>query len=234
MIVRINQLELAAAEPEAGWASRGVLGPIVFDWPADARVYEVLILNHDEQKRPLPESFRQQQMRQLIPRAVAALREPGEEIVVRLDGPLSDRELVAAFRHLTDPAGQGRFAVSEVEKLDPRPQEVFGSIRLQPSLQGLLTLCTDAELGLERSVRLRVVSVPEPLVNTLLDVTATDDERWDEILQQAGFVLGTVRGLRSLQVTTRRFDAPTMKGRLVRQLTAPAPAAVAPVAGRAG
>src|SRR5687767_5957320 len=109
MIVRINQLEVGRVEQEAGWASGGVLGPVRYDWPADARSYEVLILDRDEQSRPLAEKFRQGQMRQLIPQAVAALREPGEEVVVRLDGLFAEGELLPALSHLTAPDGQGRF-----------------------------------------------------------------------------------------------------------------------------
>src|SRR5688572_4568282 len=132
MIVRINQFEVGRVEQEAGWASGGMMGPVRYEWPTDARSYEVLILEQDEQRRPPGEKFRQGQMRQLIPQAVAALREAGEEVVVRLDGPFAKNELLPALSHLTDDDGRGRFTVTEVQKLDPQPLEMIASVRLQP------------------------------------------------------------------------------------------------------
>ena len=84
MIVRINQLDLSRAEDESGWPARGMLAGIRHAWPSDARAYEVLILERDEQQQALTESFRRQQLRQLIPEAIAALQESDEEAVVRL------------------------------------------------------------------------------------------------------------------------------------------------------
>src|SRR5687768_2930548 len=110
MIVRINQFDVPRAEVEAGWASDGAMGPIAYEWPGDARAYEILILERDERNQPLDDSFRQSQIRQLIPQAVAALRDPGEEVVVRLDGPFTAAELMPALRHVTGPDGDGRFA----------------------------------------------------------------------------------------------------------------------------
>src|SRR5437868_1133348 len=135
MIVRINQFDVSRAEAEAGWAGRGMLGPIEFVWPEGTRAYEILVLDQDEQHRPLSESFRQAQLRQLIPEALAALSEPAEKTVLRLDGPLTDGELLAAFNHLTDAKGAGRFAVSQLLKLEPQPQDVIGSVRIQPPAQ---------------------------------------------------------------------------------------------------
>src|SRR5579862_4793532 len=105
MIVRINQVEAAQIEKDSGW-SGGQQGPILGGaWPADMRAFELVILGQDEQQRPLTETFRQTQLRHIIPEAAAALREKGEECVVRLDGPLADGELLAAFRRLTDATG---------------------------------------------------------------------------------------------------------------------------------
>jgi hypothetical protein len=219
MIVRINQLDLRSAEQEAGWSEQGMLGPIQHVWPADTRVYEVLILDRDEQKRPVDDSFRQHQLRQLIPEAAAALCEPGEEIVIRLDGPLLENQLLPAMFRLTDPERRGRFAISPMRKLDPDPGNEIGSVRVQPSGELLAAICADASLGLERLVRLRVFAVPERLVNPLLDADATDDERWAELLGECGFVLTTTRGLRSLQVRTRRLEPAAIKSRLIRRLT---------------
>src|SRR3954452_723741 len=125
MIVRINQLDAARADLDSGWPSAGLLGAVRPGAPPRAsaaelppvRAFELLILGQDEQNRPLTETFRQGQLRQMIPPALGALREPGEEVVVRLDGPVADGELLAAFRWLTDPDGRGRFAVSGMRKL---------------------------------------------------------------------------------------------------------------------
>lgn len=218
MIVRINQLDATRAEDETGWAEQGMLGPIRYTWPADTHVYEVLILDRDEQKQTVNDSFRQQQLRQLIPEAATALREPGEELVVRLDGPFTDGELLAAMHRLTDSKGHGRFAVSPMRKLEMDPIDEMGSIRLQPAPHVLSALCADPALGLERLVRLRMFAVPEALVNPLLDADTTDDERWGEILDGCGFLLTTTLNLRSVQVRTRRLQPAEIKSRLIRRL----------------
>jgi hypothetical protein len=229
MIVRINQFEAPRPEAEAGWPGEGRLGPLLAPWPAGTRAYEILILAQDEHRQPLSESFRQQQLRHLIPQAIEALREAGEQAVVRLDGPLADRELLPAFRHLTSEEGEGRFAISPTRKLEPGQAEVLTGMRIQPSGVSLHSLCSDASLGLERLVRMRVFSVPDELVNVVLDIDGNDDERWADVLDRAGFVLGTVRGLLALHVLSARFDAPTVKGRLMQRLAQVAQAANAAI-----
>jgi len=218
MIVRINQLDLSRAEEEVGWADQGMLGPIRYALHPETHIYEVLILDRDEAKRSVDESFRHEQLRQLIPEILSGLQAPGEEIVVRLDGPLIDGELLAAMRHLTDSQGRGRYAFSPLRKLEPGPEEEIGSIRLQASAAMVAALCADPALGLQRSVRLRAFAVPESMVNPLLDVDTTDDERWGEIMSQCGFLLSTTHGLRSLHVRSRRLDPSAMKSRLIQQL----------------
>lgn len=226
MIVRINQLDPARADPDSGWPAAGLLGPIrpgapprTSDLPP-VRAFELLILGQDEQNRPLTEAFRQSQLRQMIPPALGALREPGEEVVVRLDGSVADGELLAAFRWLTDPDGRGRFAVSGMRKLEDAPGTPLGSIRMHPTGPRLGALCTDPAVGLERSVRLRAFCVPESLVNPVLELANPDDERWDEVLDRAGLIVATTRGLRSLQIYTRRFDAAAVKSRIMQRLVA--------------
>ena len=220
MIVRINQLDLLHAEERTGWPAQGLLGPVQHVWPADTHVYELLVLDRDEQQRPLTPDFRLLQMRQLIPEAIAALQAPDEKLVVRLDGPLTETELLAALHHLTDADGNGRFAVSEIRKLEPHPMDVIASMRVQPSPEALRAMCMDPGIGLEKSVRLRAFSVPENLVNPLLDVNATDDERWGEILRESGFVLTGTRGLKALQVRTSRVEPAAMKSKLIQRLSA--------------
>jgi hypothetical protein len=220
MIVRINQFDAPRPEAEAGWPSEGRLGPLLAPWPDGTRAYEVLILEQDEQRKALPESFRQQQLRQLIPQTVAALREPGEEVVVRLDGPLAEREALPAYRYLVDAHGHGRFAVSGATKIEPEPRDVMVAVRTQPAQSTLQAMCSDMLLGLERSVRLRALCVPAELVSVVIDIDSNDDERWPEVLRRAGFVLSTVRGMLALHVLTARYDAATVKGRLMQRLAA--------------
>ena len=180
--------------------------------------FELLILGQDEQKRPLTETFRQTQLRHIIPEASAALRELGEEVVVRLDGPLADGELLPAFRRLTDATGYGRFAFSAAQKLQQGPQTVVGSVRLVPPYKSFVGLCADSAVGLERSVRLRAIAVPEPLTNLVMEMNAADDARWGEVLGKMGFLIGPTRGLRSLQILARRFDAATVKAKIMQRL----------------
>ena len=235
MIVRINQLPVEQAEAES-WSGGGgpLRGTIAYAWPEGTRAFEVLVLDRDEQQRPLSEPFRQAQLRRLIPQVVAAAKEPVEQIVVRLDGPVSPRELLPALCHLTDASGRGRFMVSELAKLDPRPQDVMASARVAPSDTGLAALCADGELGLERSVRLRLFCVPERLVNGLLDIHFASDGRWGEILDEAGFVLNAARELRSLYVISRRLEAAEFKARLMKRLVAAATAPPTPVEATVG
>src|ERR1700722_1416171 len=133
MIDRIQQVDASQVERESGWLTDVLMGPLLGGvWPADMRAYELLILGQDEQQRPLSETFRQTQLRHIIPEAAAALREKSEESIVRLDGPLADGELLAVFRRLTDAAGVGRFAFSAAQKPQLAPQTVVSSVRLAP------------------------------------------------------------------------------------------------------
>ncbi len=218
MIVRINQIGATRAEQEGGWASQGLLGPLRFEWPPESRAYEVLILEQDEQRQKLEEPFRRTQMRLMIPQAIAALRENGEEIVIRLDGPLAEGELLGAYRHLTESDQTGCFAISAVQKLEPAPLEVIGSVRIQPSPQACSAICLDPDLGLDRSVRLRAFSIPQNWVNPLLEIDSADDERWAQVLPYAGFVLDSTRGLHSLHIISRRFAPQEIKSRLLQRL----------------
>ena len=46
-----------------------------------------------------------------------------QQVLVRLDGVLGERELLPAYRHLTDAEGKGRFVVSGADKFDSAPRE---------------------------------------------------------------------------------------------------------------
>ncbi len=222
---------MSQVERDSGWLSGGMVGPIAPQgappagpWPAETRAFELVILGQDEQRRPLTESFRQLQLRHLIPEAIAALTEGSDEVVVRLDGPLTDGELLAAFRRLTDPAGNGRFAFAPAQKLAAAPLAVMGSVRLVLPLKPLAALCADSSLGLERAVRLRAFSMPPALVSDALELDSVTDVLWGEILTRAGFYLGTTRGLRSLQILTSRHDAAAVKAKVMKRLIAAASA----------
>lgn len=219
MIVRINQFDVTQTETNAGWGNHGFRGGLEHVWPADANAFEILILENDEQSQALAKSFRQSQLRQLISEVAAALLEDDEKIVARLDGPLQAGELLGGFSHLTTLEGRGRYAISEVRKFQQEPGMVAGSIRLCLSLERLAGLCVDRAIGLDHEVRLRIFSVAEELVDPLLDINVSEDERWPEVLNQAGFMLSTVRGLESIHLTTRRFSSADARDRLLQRLT---------------
>jgi hypothetical protein len=219
MIVRINQIDVAGAESASGWDPGPPRGGVDFSWPLRTFAYQIFILDQDERQQPLPVAFRQNQVRQLIPQILAALADDEtQQTVVRLDGPLSDGELLAAFGYLADPTGCERYAISATQKLDPLPDAVLSSVRLVPTPALLKTLCADAQLGLDRAVRLRAFAVPEPMVNPLLDTTDLDDERWRDILPKATMVLSTAVNLQSLVVWTPRFDPAEAKRRIMQRL----------------
>jgi hypothetical protein len=226
MVVRINQLGVSPSPDAAGWPAHELAGPIKYTWPQDIQLYEVLILEQDEDRRLLGEDFRRQQLRTLIPAAVDALRDPEERLVVRLDGILAARELAPALSHVIDSPDPVRYAISDVRRLDEDTPAAVASVRVCPTAQILATLCSEDGLGLERTVRLRAFSAPQTLVNPLLDIDSTQDERWREILPQCGFILTTSLGLRSVQILTRRHDATAVKALLTQRLLRPKPRAV--------
>ncbi len=214
MIVRIQQFEVADAERLAGWPDFGVAGSVRYDWPSGTDAFEILVRDADERHLPVPAFQRRDHLRSLIWPIVSALTDADVSVVARLDGPLVTGELLGAYEYLTDPAGSGRFGLSAVEKLDPSPASVVTSVRIEPVGGTLASLCEDLNVGLARSVRLRVFGVPGELVNPLLDTSDPDDERWGEILDQSSFVLQTIAGLDGLQVITRRFGPQEISQRL--------------------
>jgi hypothetical protein len=219
MIVRINQIDVAAAEPAAGWDRGTPRGRIEFNWPLHTFAYQILVLDHDEKNKPLTPAFRQGQIRQLIPQVIAALSSPEQDrIVLRLDGLLANNELLPTFHYLADPVSCERYVISELQKLDPHPHPILASVRLVCTPPSIAALCADAQLGLGRSVRLRAFAVPELLVNPLLDTTDVDDERWREILPRSTFVLSTTADLLSLMVWTPLYDAAETKRRVMQRL----------------
>ena len=222
MIVRINELDVARAEAAADWGPCPRRGPLRYDWPRSAHAYEVLVLDRDEQNRILPATFRQNQVRHLIPETIAALREEGEEIVLRLDGSLVPGELLHALSVVTAANWGGRFALSDAARYGSGSEPVVASLRVQTVMAALPTLCLDTDLALERSVRLRAFGVPERLATSVLAIGPADDDRWHDVLPHAGFMVGTSRGLRSLFVITPRLASTTFKTRLTQRLLAAA------------
>ena len=232
MIVRINELDVARAESSADWGACPRRGPLSYDWPRSAHAYEVLVLDRDEQNRVLPSAFRQNQVRHLIPETIEALREEGEQVVLRLDGALVPGELLHALSVVTAANWSGRFALSDAVRDAAGAEPVVASLRMHVEPAALPRLCLDSELALERSVRLRAFGVPERLITGILSISAADDDRWDDVMPSAGFMVSTSRGLRSLYVVTPRLDATTFKTRLTQRLLAAARAPAASAAGR--
>jgi hypothetical protein len=218
MIVRINQFDPANCEPYCGWGDDGLRGAILYDWPDDTHAFEVLILESDERQRQLAPAFRQSQLRRLLPEILVALAEPGEQIVARLDGPLAAGELLDSMKFTADAQGHGRFACSSAQRLTHESPAPIASIRLHLTLQRLATLCMDSSAGLDSDVRLRLFLVPESLVNTVLEVNELDDERWADILSQAGVVMGSMRAMQSIYLLTRRIDATEVRQRILKRL----------------
>jgi hypothetical protein len=221
VIVRINEFDPANAEPYSGWGDEGLRGPINYEWPNDTHAFEVLILESDERQRQLAPAFRQNQLRKLLPEILMSLAEPDEQIVVRMDGPFASGELAPVQMHLMDADKNGRFSCSAMEKLNAAPGEPITSIRIHLTQQRLVALCMDSEVGLERNTRLRAFLVPDYLVNPLLDVSDLEDERWGEILPKCGALLGSMRGMNSIYILTRRFDSTQARQRIVQRLLGP-------------
>jgi hypothetical protein len=218
MIVRINQFDPANTEPYSGWGDDGLRGAILYDWPEDTHAFEVLILESDEKQRQLPPSFRQSQLRRLLPEILGALAEPGEQIVARLDGPLAAGGLLDSMKFTADAQGHGRFAFSGAERLVHDAPPPIASLRLHLTLQRLAALCMDSSAGLGNEVRLRLFLVPESLVDTALQLNEPDDEGWTHILSQAGVVMGSMRGMQSIYLLTRRVDSTEVRQRILKRL----------------
>ena len=218
MIVRINQFDPANTEPYSGWGDDGLRGAILYDWPEDTHAFEVLILESDEKQRQLPPSFRQSQLRRLLPDVLASLAEPGEQIVARLDGPLAAGELLDSMKFIADAQGNGRFACSGAERLVHDAPPPIASLRLHVTFPRLAALCMDSSAGLDSEVRLRLFLVPESLVNSVLQLNELDDEGWADVLSQAGVVMGSMRGMQSIYLLTRRVDSTEVRQRILKRL----------------
>jgi hypothetical protein len=221
MIVRINQLDLDFPPDSAGWPPSELAGSLRYDWPRETRGYDVLVLEHDETQRKLEEAIRRQQLRRLIPTAIAAIKNEDERIVIRLDGPVAHGELMAGFERIFKSEETTRFAFSSLRNLDVDNPST-GSLRVLATPTLLTVLAGDPNLGLDRSVRFRAFAVPEECVDPLLDIDSVEDERWTDILARCGFVLGTTHGLQSLQILTPRFAPSEIKKRITDHLRRPA------------
>ena len=225
MIVRINQHDLDLAERSGGWATGGLQGPIQYIWPPGVNAMELLVLETDERNQILARTFRQMQIRQLIPETLLALKADDERIVLRLDGPMDQGELLRAFEYLTDSAGVGRYCLGPLRKLQHESAGTIASVRLAPTTDILRSLCTDANLGLDRGVRLRAFCVAPQYVNMLLTIEQIDDDHWPEVLEYTSVMLSTARTLPSLHVLSRHHTAMQARQRLMARLlpTSPTP-----------
>lgn len=227
MIVRINQIDVANAEADAGWPAGVHLGAFHAPWPAEFRAFELIILPQDEQKQPLGEKFLQQQLRQMIPQTGIALKLVDESAVLRLDGPLTNRELLPAWHHLTDSDGRGCFAFSAASKLDDGPADVSGSVRVAAPWRRVAGICSDPLLALEGSVRARLILAPQSSIGRIMEMSETDDTRWEQALSEVSFVISTTPKLRSLQIFARNHDLAQVKSKVMNRLMEVARGAVA-------
>ena len=218
MIVRVQQFPIDQAEPLGGWPEQGPAGGIVYEWPAGTGAFEIVVAENDESGRRISAGVRRDHLRSVIPSLAETLKQSDEKLAARLDGPCAPGELFTAFSHLPQADTRGRFAISPVQKLDPEPSVVMGSIRIEMDFDRLEALCADPGLNLESSVRLRLFALPEELVNPFLDTSDTDDERWGEILGRTGFIIQPVGGMDSIQIITPRYGAGEFSARVTRAL----------------
>lgn len=217
MIVRINQFEVAQAEALGGWGDGAYSGPIQYDWPDETYAFEVLVLETDECDQRLTASFRQQRVRELLPQLLMALREPGMELVLRLDGALTTSSLLPLFQFLAPEQGGSHYGIAPALRLPEDPDPAQGSIRLHMDDAHVASLCAHPAISLGTSVRLRAFAVPAAMVGPLLDMSDLDDERWSEVLGAAGFMVQPVRALAGVQVLTQRFDPSAFCDRLTQR-----------------
>ncbi|QOV88613.1 hypothetical protein [Humisphaera borealis] len=228
MIVRINQIDISRIDADGGWPAETYAGAIQGNWPADARAFELQILSQDEKQQPLTDDFRQQQLRQMIPQAAIALttgdRPAGSAseapIVLRLDGKIAAEELLPVWGMLTEPDGSGQYGFGPTVKIAAEPTDAWGSVRIVPSWKRLASACADTSIGLESSVRLRLMAIPTLFVPELVDVSSIDDPRWEHLLSECQFYLGTTPGLTALQLVVRRMEAAQVKSRVMQRLIA--------------
>ncbi|HEX8912532.1 MAG TPA: hypothetical protein VF796_09245 [Humisphaera sp.] len=220
MIVRINQIDPARAEADAGWPAAPRVGGLRATWPLGTRAMEVLILSQDEHRQPLTDAFRQQQFRQMLPQVAVALRGPGELPVLRLDGPVTARELLPAWEHLAAADGRDRFAFSAAARLEIAEGDAIGSVRTAPGWPALVAALADRHLGLESNVRARLFLATDDHVPALLDAGEVDDPVWEHLLDVCPAVIAPTRGLRSIQIFSRAFDVPQVKQLVMQRLLA--------------
>ena len=218
MILRLQQFDIAQAEPLGGWPDFGHTGPLRHDWPAETGAFEVVIAQSDENGRAINTRHRRDHLRSVIPMLAQALKQPEERLIARLDGPCAPGELFAALQHLPPPEMLGRFAISSAQKLDPAPSVVMGSLRIEMDFERLEMLCSDPGLNLEESLRLRLFLVPEDLVTGLLEIEDTEDPRWSDILPGVSVIIQPVGGMDSIQLITPRYGAGDFAPRITRAL----------------
>jgi len=227
MIVRINQIDVSKLQTDGGWPAGPRTGPLPASWAADAHAFELLILSQDEKQQPLTDAFRQHQLRQMIPQAAIALTSthappptPVLPILLRLDGTVAADELLPAWRHLIEANGSGQYAFTGCVKSDDATSDVTASVRLVPSWRHLSAVCNDTRLGLERSVRLRLLEVPNELLPEALSIPDADDIRWERLLPNCGLYISTTAGMNGLHLVVRQMDASQVKARVMQRLMA--------------
>ncbi len=214
MIVRINQLDALSRNRSDGWPDDGPGGPIGVEFARGIRAFELAFLETDDARQKSSLEDRQTALRRMLPRLIDAWRAPADWVVLRLDGPLCPDELSRGFSLMLDPKLCERYSFSAADRLDPSFDPPVCSVRMLPAMARLKDIVLDEHLGLHNNVRLRLLSLPEPLVNPFLDTATMDDERWREILPAASFLISTCHGLTAMQVFSRQLNADTIRAQV--------------------
>ncbi len=215
MLVRLNQIDPQSADGAAGWTTGGCRGTVAYKWPATTFAYQLVALDKDEQGQAVPADSRRAEVRRVLPGVIAAVGRTGDLTVLRLDGPFGPG-LVPA---VAAAAGATGYAVSAVQRFGFDGAPPLASVRLLGKGDAIAQLCADEALALHAGVRLRAFLLPPPLVDPMIDTAEPDDERWRELLPEAGAVVSTAADLLSIVIWSATLGPDVIRDRLAARLT---------------
>ena len=219
MIVRIDPVDIAAAEAASGWpdAARTIA------WPSGTRAFEMAIRAGDDAPEPMTDAFRQQQFRQMLPQVAIALAPDAHEPMLRLAGPVTDLNLLPAWRHLLSGSLQNRFSFSAsrrpADSADPG-EPIVASLCLAPGWPTLSIVCGDEHIGLEHAVRTELFVAPPEQIAPLLAAGGSEDGIPELLLAECSVIVMPSRQLRSLHLFTRLPETAAVRQKIMRQLIA--------------
>lgn len=204
MILRMYELAAADFERLTGWpANAGAYAaPLGPGWPRDRVAVELAVTTADARGRPLSDADRGSTIRRLIPWLVRRLvpAAPDRQLLVRLDGRMERGGLADALRHLPNAVPGGIFALSGATRCsdaDP-PPPAWATMVLD--VAGLVDLCADPALRLDRAVRLRLWVVPAAVALSVIAATSDDPDAWPGVHAESTLFLTTSANLQSLFV----------------------------------